>query len=238
MQLNALSAEDRQRIAELPWRVTNFSANRDVALSGDLSSRCTLILDGFLFSHKFVGGSRRQITSFLVPGDMADLNTLYLPTVDYSLSTLGPAVLAFVSHAALKELLDRSPSLAQAFWRETSIHGAIFREWVVNLGRRDALARVAHVVCEVAFRLQSVALARDLSISIPWTQADLADACGISNVHTNRVIQELRRLELVEWDSKHVKILNWDGLAKVGDFTDDYLGTGLMAAGPPSGPSA
>jgi hypothetical protein len=128
-----------------------------------------------------------------------------------------------VPHAALKEVLDGSSTLAQAFWRETLMQAAIFQEWVVNLGRRDAFARVAHIICELTVRLQSVGLARDLSFSMPWTQMDVADACGISNVHANRVIQELRHLELVEWNSRRLKIRDWNALTRLADFNDDYL---------------
>lgn len=222
-RFNSLSSEERQYVAELPLAVVNFSANQEVAHQGDTRSRCTLLLNGFLCGHKAVDHSRRQITSLIVPGDIADLNTLHLTATDHSISALGPAVVAFLPHAAFMHMLDRSPHLARAFWREAFVEAAILREWVVNLGRREALARVAHVLCELVVRLQAVDLARNFCFSMPWTQMDLADVCGISGVHANRVIQELRRLGLVEWDCKQVKILNWDGLAKVGDFSDGYL---------------
>jgi CRP-like cAMP-binding protein len=222
-RLNTLSAVDRQRIIDLPLKLVNYPADREIVSYGYSTSRCTLVLDGFLYSHKPAAGSRRQITSFFVPGDVVDLPTLYLPKVDHTIASLGPAVLAFVPHAALKEVLNESSALAQAFWRETLMQAAIFHEWVVNLGRRDAFARLAHIVCELTVRLQSVDLARDLSFSIPWTQMDVADACGISNVHANRIIQELRHLELVEWDSRRLKIRDWSALVRLGDFNDDYL---------------
>src|SRR5215204_506335 len=222
-RLNTLSAADRQRIVDLPLKLVNYPADREIVSYGYSTSQCTLVLDGFLYSHKPVAGSRRQITSFFVPGDIVDLPTLFLPNVDHTIATLGPAVLAFVPHAALKEVLDESSTLAQAFWRETLMQAAIFQEWVVNLGRRDAFARLAHIVCELTVRLQSVGLARDLSFSMPWTQMDVADACGISSVHANRVIQELRHLELVEWDSRRLKIRNWSALARLADFNDNYL---------------
>jgi CRP-like cAMP-binding protein len=222
-RFSALSAIDRERIADLPLKFVNTPGDREVVSYGYASSRCTLVLDGFLYSHKTVAGSRRQITSFFIPGDIVDLPTLYLPKVDHSISTLGPAVLAFVPHAALKEVLDESPALAQAFWRETLMQAGIFQEWVVNLGRRHAFARLAHIVCELTVRLQAAGMARDLSFTMPWTQMDVADACGISSVHANRVIQELRHLGLLEWDSKRLKIHDWDALVRLGDFNDDYL---------------
>jgi CRP-like cAMP-binding protein len=222
-RFNTLAADDRQRIADLPLKLVNYPADREVVSYGYSPSRCTLVLDGFLYSHKLVAGSRRQITSFFVPGDVADLPTLYLPKVDHGITALGPAVLAFVPHTALKEVLDKSPALAQALWRETLLQAAIFQEWVVNLGRRDAIARIAHIICELTVRLQAAGLARDLAFSMPWTQMDVADACGISNVHANRVIQELRHLGLMEWDSRRVKIRDWNSLVRIGDFNDDYL---------------
>ena len=220
---NRLSAVDRQRIIDLPLQLANYPAECEIVSYGYSTSRCTLVLDGFLYSHKPAAGSRRQITSFFVPGDVVDLPTLYLPKVDHTVATLGSAVLAFVPHAALKSVLDESSALAQAFWRETLMQAAIFQEWVVNLGRRDAFARLAHIVCELTVRLQSVGLARDFSFSMPWTQMDVADACGISNVHSNRVIQELRHLELVEWNSRRLKIRNWSALVRLAGFNDDYL---------------
>src|SRR3954451_876853 len=114
---NRLSAVDRQRIIDLPLQLANYPAECEIVSYGNSTSRCTLVLDGFLYSHKAALGSRRQITSFFVPGDVADLATLYLPAVDHSISTLGPAVLALVPHSVLKEAIDKSTSLSQAFWR-------------------------------------------------------------------------------------------------------------------------
>jgi CRP-like cAMP-binding protein len=222
-RLNTLSAVDRQRIAELPLKLVNYPAGRDIVSHGYSSSRCTLVLDGYLCRHKPVSGSRRQITSFFVAGDIADLATLHLPAVDYSITTVGPAVVAFVPHAALKEAADESAALTQAFWRETLMQAAISQEWIVNLGRRDAFARIAHIVCELTVRLQASGLARDFSFAMPLTQMDVADACGISNVHANRVIQELRHMGLVDWDSRRLKIRDWSSLTRVADFNDDYL---------------
>jgi CRP-like cAMP-binding protein len=222
-QLNNLSSEDRQRIAELPLTVINVGSNHQVARPGDIPSRCTLVLGGFVCSSKLVNGARRQITSFFVPGDIPDLHTLQMPSFDHGLSALGPAVLALLPHSALSRVLHVSPRLGQAFWRESLVQAGIYREWIANLGRRDAVTRVAHVLCELTLRLQAVDLARDFCFPIPWTQMDLADACGISNVHANRVVQELRRLGLVEWATRQIRIRNWDALVRLADFSDEYL---------------
>jgi CRP-like cAMP-binding protein len=222
-RFSTLSSEDRRLIAELPLTVANFSADQEVYRFGDCPPRCILVISGFLYSDKPIGVSRRQITSLYVPGEVAGLQSLYLPHREHSLQALGRAVVAFLPPIALKYVLDRSLELNRAFWRETLIEAEILREWIANVGRREALARVAHLVCELAVRLQTVDLARDLCLSIPWTQMDVADACGISNVHANRVVQELRRLGLVAWDSRQVKILDWEGLIRIANFSGDYL---------------
>jgi len=181
------------------------------------------VLSGFVYGHKLVNSSRRQITSLLVPGDIADLQCLYVPKLDHNLSALGPAVVAFFPHAAFRAILDQSPQLSQAFWRETFVETAIAREWIANLGRREALARMAHVICELAVRLRAVDRTGSFSLFIPWTQMDVADVCGISGVHANRVVQELRRSRVLDWDPRQIRILDWDALTEIADFSDDYL---------------
>lgn len=219
----ALSSDDRQRIAELPLTVANFCSNQTIASHGEARRHCTLVLNGFVYGHKLVSSSRRQITSLLVPGDIADLQCLYNPKLDHSLSALGPAVVAFFPHTALKAVLDQSPCLSQAFWRETFVEVAIAREWIANLGRREALARMAHLICELAVRLRAVDPMGSFSLHIPWTQMDVADVCGISGVHANRTVQELRRSGVLDWDSRQIKILDWRALTEIADFSDDYL---------------
>jgi CRP-like cAMP-binding protein len=218
-----LSESDRRGIAQIPMTVKNFANGQDLVRDGDISTQCILVLDGYLFRHKLANGSQRQIMSFHVPGDIPDLQTLHLPKLDHTVTALGAAVVAFIPHASFKELLQASPQLTHVFWRESLVDAAIFREWVINLGQRDAIGRVAHIICELVMRLQAVGLAQNMSFTIPWTQSDVADAAGISTVHANRVIQELRRLELLEWDSRLIQIRDWDGLASLGDFSADYL---------------
>jgi len=219
----SLTESDRRGIAQIPMTVKNFANGQDLVRDGDISTQCILVLDGYLFRHKMANGSQRQIMSFHVPGDIPDLQTLHLPKLDHTVTALGAAVVAFIPHAAFKELLQASPQLTHVFWRESLVDAAIFREWVITLGQRDAIGRVAHLICELVMRLQAVGLAKDMAFTIPWTQSDVADASGISTVHANRVIQELRRLELLEWDSRLIQVRNWDGLASLGDFSPDYL---------------
>ena len=218
-----LSKEDVRLLAEMPTTVRSYQADQDIVREGDMPSQCCLLLDGFLCRHKIAKGSTRQIMSFHVPGDIPDLHSLHLRRMDHNLTSLGPAVVAFIPHSYFHEVLPRSQQLTHALWRETLVDAAVFREWVVNVGAREALARIAHVLCELKIRLEAVGLVKNATFTMPARQADIADAVGITAVHANRVIQELRGQGLIEWEGKTVTILQWDELARVGDFSTDYL---------------
>jgi CRP-like cAMP-binding protein len=146
--------------------------------------------------------------------------------MDHDLRSVGPSTLAFVSHSFLIDMLVKSPALMQAFWRETLVHAALYREWVGNLGSRQALPRVAHLLCELATRLEIVGLLEKDSFDLPFTQQDLADACGLSTVHVNRTIQELRRQKLIEWEGRVVRLLQRTELEDLAEFNPDYLHVG------------
>lgn len=218
-----LREEDRNAIAALPMTIKYLLAGQDFARTGESAEHCCLLLDGFLYRQKGTGSGQRQIVSIHAPGDLIDLQTLHLPRFDHDINAVGAAVVGIIPHAAVKAMLTASPALNDMFWRETLVEASILREWIVNLGQRSALARIAHIICELTLRLQSVELARDLVLRIPWTQADLADAAGISTVHTNRVVQELRRLRAIAWEGGTLQILDWPLLCEIGDFSPDYL---------------
>jgi CRP-like cAMP-binding protein len=219
----ALSDQDVRLLSEMPTTVRSYRSDQDIVREADMPSQCCLLLDGFLYRHKIANGSTRQIMSFHVPGDIPDLHSLHLDRMDHNLTSLGPTVVAFIPHAYFREILPRSQQLTHALWRETLVDAAVFREWVVNVGAREAIARVAHLLCEIKLRLQVVGLVRDSTFTLPCRQTDIADACGITAVHTNRVIQELRAKGLIEWEGKTVTILRWDELARIGDFSPEYL---------------
>jgi CRP-like cAMP-binding protein len=218
-----LSSEDIRLLSEMPTTVRSYDTDRDVVRDGDTPSECCLLLDGFLSRNKIAKESTRQIMAFQVPGDIPDLHTLHISRMDHNLTAVGPAVVAFIPHSYFREVLPRSQQLTHALWRETLVDAAVFREWVVNVGAREAIARVAHVLCELKLRLEVVGLVNGATFTMPCRQTDIADACGITAVHANRVIQELRGKGLIEWEGKSVTIHQWDELAKVGDFSADYL---------------
>ena len=167
----------------------------------------------------------RQILSFQIAGDFMDLQSFTLNRLDHSIVTLTASRVATFSHSSIADLIVE-PSLARLLWHETLVEAAIFREWIVNVGRRNAYQRVAHVLCELVTRMEAVGLARDGICDLPLTQSELADATGLSTVHVNRVIQELRRENLITLRSRTFSALNWSGLKIAAEFDATYLQLG------------
>jgi CRP-like cAMP-binding protein len=179
-------------------------------------------MSGFLSRQKTVG-ARNQIFSFYVPGDIPDLHTLHLPVMEHDICSVGPSTVAFVPHSFLIDALMKSPALMRGFWRETLIDAAIYRERVGSLGSRQALARMAHLFCEFATRLDIVGLVKDNSFNLPLTQQILADALGLSTVHVNRTLQDLKRRNLIEWDRHVMRLPNRSALEAMAEFNPEYL---------------
>jgi CRP-like cAMP-binding protein len=222
-RVTALSIEERSLISKVPISIRSFDSHRDVVRHGEFPSQCCIVLSGQLVRNKITESSRRQIISFHVPGDLPDLHSLYLGRADHNLTSLGPATVGLISHGFLRELMQRSPVVTQALWRETLVEASIFRERAINLGGREAISRVAHLLCEMAVRLRAINLAKNLTFTLPWTQQDIGDACGLSNVHVNRVIQTLRSNDVIDWRSKVMRIVRWEELERIAEFTADYL---------------
>ena len=218
-----LTDDERQALENLPMQVVAIKADQDIVREGDRPSRSCLILSGFACTYKVTAGGKRQIVSFNLPGDIPDLQSLHLTVLDNSISTISPCRVGFIPHETLRDLCNRYPRLASAFWRETLIDAAIFREWVLNVGQREAYNRMAHVLCELLTRLRAVDLVEDHTCDLPITQGEFADALGVTNVHVNRVLQQMRADELIELKGERLKILDWDKLKEVGEFDPTYL---------------
>src|SRR5215203_4712745 len=219
----ALTEDERQALEALPMQVMVIKDDQDIVRMGDRPSRSCLILSGFAATYKVTAGGKRQIVSFAIAGDIPDLQSLHLKTLDTSIATISTCRVGFIPHEALRDICTRYPRLAAAFWRETLIDAAIFREWVMNVGRREAYQRMAHVLCELLVRLRAVGLAQDHACDLPITQSEFADALGVSNVHVNRVLQQLRADGLIETQGSRLRIPDWDRLKEVGEFDPTYL---------------
>ncbi|MCJ2117295.1 Crp/Fnr family transcriptional regulator [Methylobacterium sp. J-001] len=218
-----LSVEERRAIESLPMRIHNLDARQDIVHDGDKPSHCCLILKGWACRYKLLGQGKRQILSFHIPGDIPDLQSLHIHTMDHSLATMTKATVAFISHESLRALTARYPGIASIFWRDTLIDAGIFREWLVSMGRRSAFEHVAHLFCELYLKLQAVGLAGDYRCPLPITQADLADALGLPPLHINRVLQEMRGKTLITLRSSTLVIEAWDELMRVSEFDPSYL---------------
>lgn len=218
-----LSTEERFALAGVAAPLRNVAADHDIVRDGDRPSECCLILDGFACRYKLTRSGRRQIFSFHIAGDIPDLQSLHLGTMDHSLGTLTPSRVALIPHETMRDLAARFPRLAAAWWRDTLIEAATFREWMMGLGRREAYGRMAHLLCELFVRLQAVGLADGHSYALPVTQAELGDALGLSTVHVNRTFQELRRDGLIVTRGAKVAVLDWEGLKAAGEFDPAYL---------------
>jgi CRP-like cAMP-binding protein len=218
-----LTDEERSALENMPMQVQAIRADQDLVREGDRPSRSFVLLEGYASTYKMTGEGKRQIQSWHIPGDIPDLQSLHLKVLDFSISTLTPSRVGFIAHEVLRDLCRRYPRLNDAFWRETLIDAAIFREWMSNIGRREAYNRMAHLLCEWIVRLRAAELAEDHTCDFPMTQQELADATGISTVHVNRVLQELRADGLIELKANKLKVLDWERLKQVGDFHPMYL---------------
>ena len=218
-----ISAEEEWALAGLPIRQRAYTAGTDLLREDQPSTECCLILEGLACRYKVLGAGQRQILSLHLPGDIPDLMSLHLDTMDHGLASLGRGRAAYIPHGAVRELCDRHPNLAAALWRDTLIDASIGREWLAGVGRRTAHERIAHLICEVYVRSDALGLLEQGAFELPVTQAELGDATGLSTVHVNRVLQDLRRDELITWRGRSILVLDWERLCLTADFDASYL---------------
>ena len=218
-----LSSEDKSALLGLPFDRRSFGKEAYIVREGQETSECCLILRGLAYRQKLLRDGSRQIISFHIPTEFVDLQNGLLGLADHSVQALGRAEIAAIPREALMEIADQRPAVRRAMWIDTLIDASIFREWVVNVGRRDSRARIAHVLCELALRLKSIGAVNGEMFDFPMTQEQLADATGLTSVHTNRMLQGLRKDGLIQLNAKSLTVLDWDGLREAGDFDEMYL---------------
>jgi CRP-like cAMP-binding protein len=160
---------------------------------------------------------------FTFPATFRTFQSLHLTTLDNSVGTITPVKVGFIQHDVLWVLCQNYPRIAAALWRETLVDAATFRRWLINVGRRDANARIAHVLCEMVVRMRAVGLAEGYSCEFPITQNEIGDALGLSLVHVNRTLQDIREAGLIVLKNGQLQVLDWEGLKAAGDFDPTYL---------------
>jgi CRP-like cAMP-binding protein len=224
-----LSAEDEDAILALCSKVREVGARRDIISEGDNPENVHVMMEGWAARYKVVDDGARQITAFLLPGDFCDLHVAILGEMDHGIVALTPAKVAYVPHQAMEELQRERPELVRALWWATLVDEAVLRSWIVNIGRRDAQQRIAHLFCELHARLKLVGLVTAGQFDLPLTQEILADALGLTPVHVNRTLQRLRSDDLIVLKSGELTILDIEGLRKLAGFDPNYLHRGKLA---------
>ncbi|HEY0164701.1 MAG TPA: Crp/Fnr family transcriptional regulator [Sphingomicrobium sp.] len=218
-----LSAADRKAIANLPWTRRSFARNAYLVREGEPPSECGLLLSGMTCRQKVTIRGARQILSFHIPGDFVDLQNCLLGEADHNVQAVNRSEVAIIPTDVLAELTSSHPAIGRAMWLDTLIDSSVLREWVVNLGRRNARSRISHLLCELSLRLQASGLTEQRTCVFQFNQQDIADATGLTDVHTNRTLHALRRDGLISLSFRSVKVLDWQGLKDEGEFSERYL---------------
>ena len=219
----ALSEQESGAVEECCKDVREVGAREDVIAQGDRPAGVKLLLEGFACRYKTLEDGRRQIVAYFVPGDLCDLRVFILKRMDHSIGAIAPSRVATISPHNVLKLMHDYPTLTRALWWSTLVEEAIAREWIVNVGQRNARERLAHLFCELLYRFRAVGLNEGLSCTLPLTQVELAETLGLSTVHVNRTLQELRRRKLITLNGGTLSIQNLRALEELSLFTADYL---------------
>ena len=223
-QFTRFSDEERQMLDRLiSERQRQYAPGEDILREGDHSPDCHVVLSGLASRYKLLPNGERQIMAFLVPGDLCDAEIFILKEMDHSVAAMSPARVALISGEQMKELLSGQGRIAQALWWGTLTDLAVLRERVVDHGRRDAYERIAHLLYEMLVRYRMVGMTTDETLEFPITQADLADATGLTPMHVSRMLGKLRDENLISLKNKTLTILDPERLKEIAGFNPNYL---------------
>lgn len=218
-----LEAEDKDAILSLPHRVAELKPSNYVVREGECTTHSCLLLSGFAYRQKITRDGSRSINAVHMQGDVVDLQNSLLERADHSVQALTRASVAFIPREAVVDLAFRRPKVGLAMWYDTLVDASIFREWILNIARREAQVRIAHVICEFGYRLESLGLGDRQSFEFPLTQEQLADATGLTSVHVNRSLMQLQSKGLITRTVRYVAVADWARLKDAAEFDDKYL---------------
>jgi CRP-like cAMP-binding protein len=218
-----LSEADLAAVYALPFTVRKLEPNQYLVWDGDKPQNTCLLMSGYAYRHKHAGNGGRQILSIHMKGDILDLQNSLLGIADHNVQMLTTGAVAMIPIEQMREIAFKYPTVGMAMWYETLVEGSIFREWVLNLGRRDARTRIAHLLCEFGLRLQVAELGQQSAYELPITQEQLADAVALTPVHVNRTLKKLQEDGLISRTKRVISIVDWKELVKQGDFQPRYL---------------
>jgi CRP-like cAMP-binding protein len=219
-----LDADDRAAIMSLPFTLRTFERSQFIVRERELAKHSCVMLSGYSIRSKLVATGGRQIVAIHMKGEVVDLQNSMLKLADHSVQMLTEGDVAMIPREAVVKLTLERPKVGHAMWIDTLVDASIFREWIANVGRRDARTRLAHLLCEFSVRLRVAGLGEETHYELPMTQEQLADTTGLTPVHVNRTLKALEKEGLIERASpRAVSIGDWRKLAKVGDFDTNYL---------------
>jgi CRP-like cAMP-binding protein len=221
--MRPLNPEEVGLLRRLPLRLERVSRAALLIREGEQPDYCCLLVSGFACRYKEAANGLRQIVSFHLSGDLLDIQHLLLPRADHSVAAITDAEVAWIPKGALIELAWDRPALGKALWRDSLIDSSIFREWVLNVGRRDGKTRVAHMLCEFVARCEAAGLGSAEGFMLPMTQEQIADAVGLTAVHVNRCLRALDGDGVVVRNGAQFRVTNWRRLCAIGDFDPAYL---------------
>jgi CRP-like cAMP-binding protein len=224
---DTLSNEERAMLDRMIAQTRDFERGQDVVREGDRPTYSSLLLNGMACRYTLVGDGRRQITAIHITGDFVDLHSFPLKVMDHSVAALTKCRFAMVPHDGLTRVTETHPHLTRLLWLSTLIDASIHREWIVAMGRRSALGRMAHLICELVYRLGVFDLADRTSVPMPLTQSDLSDALGLSLVHVNRTLREMKDGGVAIWLEDSIAIRDWSKMVEIAEFNPSYLHLGV-----------
>ena len=219
-----LDGGDRAAILGLPFNIKKMERGQFIVREREIATHSCVMLSGFSVRSKLVATGDRQIVAIHMKGEVVDLQNSMLRVADHSVQMLTSGKVALIPRQEIVRLTLERPRIGHAMWIDTLVDASIFREWIANVGRRDARTRVAHLLCEFALRLKSAGLGNETQYELPMTQDQLADATGLTSVHINRTLKSLEADRLIERATPRVICIgDWRKLADVGDFDSNYL---------------
>lgn len=226
----ALDDDDRRAICALPYATRFVHPNTYLVREGERPrAYCSLVVSGLAFRHKLSVTGARQIVSMHLRGDLLDLQHLFLNIADHNVQALTEMQVAEIDRVALQKIAFERPSVGKGLWIEGLVDASIYREWVLNVGRRDARSRIAHLLCEIAIRMRAAGTIEGNGFRLPMTQEQLGDATGLTSVHVNRTLKTMVAEGLIVQNLRWIELQSWDGIRSVGDFNPLYLHLDQMA---------
>jgi CRP-like cAMP-binding protein len=218
-----LSSEEQEAILALPAAHAHVAARKEIVSPGETIDHACLVSKGVAARFDQMQGGQRQITALHIAGDMCDLHSVVAPTAAWGIAALTATNVLLVPHDSLRELARSRPAIALAFWRDSIVDASILAKWIGNIGRQDARARLAHLICEFGVRCELAGIGSKTAFALDATQEQLADALGLTAVHVNRTLQRLRAESVVSTRGHAIIVLDWDRLVQIAEFDPSYL---------------